>query len=590
MARRQPGGAIIARMLAAEGVDTVFGIVDGSYYGLYSSLPEAGIDLVTPRHETSAAHMAGSYARLTGRLGVCIASNGPGVANVLPGVAAEQAEGNRVLLVTSSRRSGITYPDRGGTYQCFDHVGVIGPMATWSAHAASRARVGELLRRALRAAYRGRPGVVHLDVPEDVLNGTGPLDEELREPASYRALTPPPPDPDQLEAVAMRLAAARRPLIHAGSGVVHAGAEEELARLAELLDAAVTSSWGARGALPETAAGAVPMIHPELVDRARNEADVALVLGSRLGETDWWGRAPNWAPATELPTIQVDLDPEVLGANRPVTHALVADVRATLRALIGALEQSPGDPATRSGRRAWLEELGEARRKARAKLDDALDHVGAPVHPAVVPATAQQVLPDDTVWVLDGGNAAVWSHFYLQARRPRSIVTTFKFGMLGAGMAQALGAKVAAPERTVCCLIGDGAFGMHPQEVETAVRHDLPVIYVVFADRQWGMVKLSQAVAAQPVRTVARKLVADRSPGEGDTIFADLAELRYDELARAMGAHGERVSSSQELAPALERCLDAGRPAVVHVEVDRDAHLWPPGLRTFKKMHEEPGG
>jgi acetolactate synthase-1/2/3 large subunit len=162
------GGEIIVRMLRDEGVEKIFGIIDGTYFGLYSNCSRYGIQLVTPRHEATAAHMAGAYARMTGRLGVCIASSGPGVANVLAGVPVENAEGNRVLLITSGRRTGITYPDRGGAYQYFNQVGAIKPMAKWSGCAASFARIPELMRRALRLSYKGRPGVVHLDVPENI--------------------------------------------------------------------------------------------------------------------------------------------------------------------------------------------------------------------------------------------------------------------------------------------------------------------------------------------------------------------------------------------------------------------------------------
>jgi acetolactate synthase I/II/III large subunit len=590
MATRISGGGLIARMLAAEGVDTMFGIIDGTYYGLYSSLPGAGITLYSPRHETSAAHMAGAYARQTGRLGVCMASNGPGVANVLPGVAVEQGEGNRVLLLTSSRRVGIGSPDRGGTYQYFDQVGVTTPMTKWSAHVPSRDRIGELLRHALRAAYTGRPGVVHLDIPENLINGVDEFeDREVQHPARYRQTTPLSPGPEQVDQLCRLLQAAERPVLHAGYGVYHAGAEAELRLLAELLDAPVTTSWAARGVISETTAHAVPMVHVELVDRVRNEADLVVVLGSRLGETDWWGKAPNWAPPERCRTIQVDLDPAVLGANRPLALAVHADVGATLRAVLGQLEDAPASPHG-EGRRTWLRSLGEDRRGDRAKLDRALENDRSRVHPAQVPAVAQEVFPEDTVWVFDGGNTAVWSNFYHEVRVTRSVLGTFKFGMLGAGMGQALGAKVAAPDRAVCCLIGDGAFGMHPQEIETAVRHGLAVTYVVFADRQWGMVKMSQSIAAKPVKTVARKLLVDRPLPEGDTMYADFAEIRYDELARSMGAHGERVSTPTELAPAFERCLAADGPAVVHVDVDAGAHLWAPALRTFKKMHEEPGG
>ncbi len=588
---RLTGGAIIAQMLAAEGVDTLFGIIDGTYYGLYANLADAGIVLISPRHETSAAHMAGAYARTTGRLGVAMASNGPGVANVLPGVAVEQGEGNRVLLITSSRRRGIGSPDRGGTFQYFDHTAVTAPMTKWSAHVPAPERIPELLRHALRAAWSGRPGVVHLDVPEDLINGTHDIGGALWAPATYRSLTPVPPDPSVVAEVAALLHDAQRPLIHAGSGVVHAGAEAELAELAAALEAPVTTSWAARSVLDERVRHAVPMAHVDLVDRVRNETDLILVLGSRLGETDWWGKAPNWARPEDAATVQVDLDPAVLGANRPLRHALQADVRATLRALLDAVAEAAPSPRT-AGRRAWVDDLLAARREDRAKLDEALDarDKRGPVHPARIPTIAQEVFPEDTLWVFDGGNTTVWSQFFHEVRTPRSLLTTAKFGMLGAGMAQPLGAKVAAPEREVCCLIGDGAFGMHPQEVETAVRHGLKVTWVVFADRAWGMVKMSQSIAAKPLKTVARRLLLDRPLPDGDTAYADLGEIRFDALARAMGAHGEYVTQPAELRPALERCLAGDGPAVVHVEVDAGAHLWAPALRTFKAMHEEPAG
>ncbi|MDX1620997.1 MAG: thiamine pyrophosphate-binding protein [Nitriliruptorales bacterium] len=590
MARKGPGGEIVARMLAAEGVERVFGIIDGTYFGLYSSLPDVGIELISPRHETSAAHMAGAYARTTGKLGVCIASNGPGVANILPGVAVENGEGNRVLLITSSRRAGIGYPDRGGTFQYFDQVGVTRAMTKWSGHTSSRDRVPELLRRALRLSWRGRPGVVHLDIGEDVLNGTGPIDDtQIRAPHRYRRTTPLPPDPALVDDAAQALANATQPLIHAGYGVYHAGAEAELLALAERLEAPVTTSWAARGAIPETSRHAIPMTAVELVDRVRNDADVVLTVGSRIGETDWWGKPPNWAPPGQQTHIQVDLDEEIIGLNKPVDIAIQADAKGTLAALLDTLNGRTNETSL-ARRRDRLEEYAEARREEREKLDEALTDDREPLHPARVPATAQQVLPEDTIWVFDGGNTTVWANFFHEARIPRSVISTFKFGMLGAGVSQALGAKVAAPDRPVCCIIGDGAFGMHPQELETAVRHDLPVIYLVLADRAWGMVKMSQQIAAKPVKTVAKKLLLDRGLGEGETIYADFHEIEYDALARSMGAHGERVSRPADLAPAIERAHGAGRPAVIHVDVDRDQHLWAPALRTFKKMHQEPAG
>lgn len=285
------GGEVIAKMLQMEKVEKVFGIIDGTYFGFYSSLQKYGIELISPRHETTAAHMAGAYARLTGKLGVCMASNGPGVANILPGLVVEQAEGNRVLVITSSRRTGIMYPDRGGTYQCFDQVGVISQFAKWSEAVPSFDRIPEMMRRALRKCYEGRPGVVHLDIPENIMNTKVKANLNFWEPHQYRITQPPGALEEQLEQATNLLLNAEFPIIHAGSGVIHARAFEELEKVAETLQAMITTSWGARSAISENNRLMIPMIHIEANNKARNEADVVLVLGSRLGETDWWGKS-----------------------------------------------------------------------------------------------------------------------------------------------------------------------------------------------------------------------------------------------------------------------------------------------------------
>jgi acetolactate synthase-1/2/3 large subunit len=573
------GGEVVAAMLAAEGVDTVFGIIDGTYFGLYSNLEKHGIRLISPRHETTALHMAGTYARLTGKLGVAIASNGPGVANALPGVAVESGEGHRVLLITSSRRVGIAYPERGGTFQYFDQVGVTKPMTKWATTVPDRERMPEMMRRAFRTSWSGRPGVVHVDIPESVINGKGRFDPvSVRPPSSYRRVAPIVPDPETVARVAALLADSELPLIHVGTGVVHSQAFDSLRRVAEALGAPVTTSWGARGALPEDHPLSVPMTLLDTCGELRREADTVLIVGSRVGETDWWGKPPYWRGPAEQTVIQVDVDDHWLGVNKPVDLAVLADADCFLEELVKELE-TRDDVTTRPN--TW----GETAARERAKLDGRLDEsreVG--VNPGRIPRVCQQVLPDDTIWVFDGGNTTVWSQFFHSADRPNSVVATFKFGMLGAGVAQALGAQVARPSNTVCCLIGDGAMGFHPQEVETAVRNDLPVIYVVFVDLQWGMVKMNQQFSLRPVKTIVRKKL-----DEEETINADFSEIRFDELARSMGAHGERVASEDELAAALERSMASGKPAVIHVDVDPVTHMWAPKLRAFKDMHSEPG-
>jgi acetolactate synthase-1/2/3 large subunit len=577
------GGATIARMLEQEGVSVFFGIVDGTYTQLFAQLVERGIAMLSPRHESIAVHMAGAYARVSGRLGVCIASNGPGVANALPGVAVENTEGNRVLLLTSSRRTGITYPDRGGAYQCFDQVAVIRPMAKWSESAQSFARIPELLRQALRACFTGRPGVVHLDVPEDLINGAGP-EPSLPPPAQYRRTEPIEPAADAVARAAELLASARLPLIHAGSGVIHALAFDELARVAERLHAPVTTSWGARGVLSERSPLAWPMVHVEACTELRNAADLVLCVGSDVGETDWWGKPPYWAPPGRQRWIQADVDERVLGRNRPVELAVLADAKRFLALLFEALERHPLRP---EARRAQVAALAETKRKDRAALDLALAKRAEPMVTAHVGAACRQAFADDAIFVFDGGNTSVWGQFYTELRTPNTQLATAHMGHLGAGVGQALGAAVAQPGRQVCCILGDGAMAFQMQEIETAVRHGLAPVFVVCCDRQWGMVKINQKVALAPVKqSFARAL----GPDHEGTINTELGEIAWDRVAEAMGAHGERVAHPDELGPALARCLAAKRCAVVHVDVDREAHLLAPGLLHFKAMHQEPAG
>jgi len=576
------GGELVARMLRAEGVEVVFGIIDGSYFGLYSNLGKHGIRLVSPRHETSAVHMAGAYARLTGRLGVCIASNGPGAANALPGVAVENGEGNRVLLLTSWRRAPIVGPDRGGTYQYFDQVAVTKPMTKWSGAATSFERIPEAMHRAFRVSFRGRPGVVHVTIPEDVLNGASDAEPTLLRPEQYRRVAPLAPADDEVREAADLLAAARSPLIHIGSGVVHAQATAAVEELALALRAPITASWGGRAALDERLPNTIPLL-PPLIDEVRRDADVVLALGTRFGETDWWGKPPYWGPADAQAVIQVDCDEEILGLNKPLRLAVLADLGVFLERLLLRVRASAAAPAEQRAQRlaAWAKTKSEARDFLRS-LPSPADT--KPMHSAHVPLICREFFPDDAVLVIDGGNTAVWTNLFHENRVPNSLLSTFKFGMLGAGVGQALGAQIAFPGRRVYCVIGDGAMGFHLQEIETAIRNELPVIFLVLCDRQWGMVKLGQGIAVD-----AATMLEKRSLPRERTINTDFTEIAFDELARSMGAHGERVARAADLRAALERSTACGRCSVIHVDVDPIEHMWAPGLDVFRAMHLEPG-
>jgi acetolactate synthase-1/2/3 large subunit len=309
-----------------------------------------------------------------------------------------------------------------------------------------------------------------------------------------------------------------------------------------------------------------------------------LILGSRLGETDWWGKAPYWRDPEEQRTIQVDVDEATLGLNKPVELAVVSCARVFLETLYDVLVERKAEIDV-AGRRAWLRKLQDERARLRAKLDRKLTDRSSPLHSAHVAPTCQRVFGDDAILVLDGGNTVIWGNFFHEVRQPNSVMTTFKFGMLGAGVPHALGAKAANPERQVYCIIGDGAFGFQPQELETAVRSGLKVTYVVLCDRQWGMVKINQQFNLKPIKTLIKKSL---SPEE--TINTDLGEVQWDVMARTYGAYGERVSDPDALEAALRRAVRQDLPAVIHVDVDRVKHMWAPELKTFKDMHAEPKG
>jgi acetolactate synthase-1/2/3 large subunit len=380
------------------------------------------------------------------------------------------------------------------------------------------------------------------------------------------------------------LANAKLPIIHTGSGVIHAQAFEELREVAEALYSPVTTSWSSRSALPETSELAWPMVHIKAVNQVRNEADLVLVLGSELGETDWWAKRPYWGSPAEQKFIQVDIDEEKLGRNRPVELAIMGDVKVFLRMLLKELEMVK-DNIPVASRKEQVTRLREEIKKDRSKLDEKLQDRSSPMMSAHVGSICREVCNDDAVVIFDGGNTAVWGNFFFQMRRPNTQLATHHMGHLGAGIGQALGAKVARPDTQVICIIGDGAMGFNPQEIETAVRNGLNLVFIVCCDKQWGMVKMTQCFTFKPLKTMIKKTL---SPEE--TINTELGEIEFHKLAQSMGANGERVSSPDDFKSALERCLASDKCSVIHVDVDPTKHMWAPGLMHFKDMHQEPKG
>ena len=559
------GGELLLKCLKQEGVTVLFGILDGSFNTFLTKLDEYGMRFVNARHEAAAAHMAEAWARIRGEPAVVIGGIGPGAANMVSGVVTAYAEGSPLLVFSGQRRRTIIYPDRGGSFQNVPLLDLYRPVTRWCAGVRDWRRLPELIRRAYREATAGRPGPVYVEIPEDILRGKGEADSVEMWP-SYRAQTTQARSGDTalIEAAADLLAGAERPLLHAGTGVSWSGAWSELVALGDHLSAALTTSLGARGVVPEDHPHYFHPLNYEALTAARSQADVVLIVGGRAGELDGWGRPPTWSPAERQKVIQVDIDPTAIGLNRPVELGIVGDARAVLAALLAAVQKRTGPRPEHSG---W-ESYRALTAKWQQELDSTLQvEVGA-VNPGRMVQAVRSFFPRDAITVMDGGNTSLWTANYHPILGPRSYLYTAKFGHLGTGLPYAIGAKLAAPERPVCLISGDGAIGFNIQELETARRYELPITVVVSCDRGWGMERSSQLFAQLPA-----------------LVECDLyPEARYDRVAEGFGCYGELVEDLGQLRPALERAVGSGKPALIQVMVEPLANLAPPGAMLFGSL------
>jgi acetolactate synthase-1/2/3 large subunit len=566
---RMNGAEALVRCLIAEGVGCVFGIpgdqcnpITDAMYRLGS---EAGLRFVATRHEQAAAHMADAWARVTGRPGVCLATVGPGVADLVPGVYTAWADSVPMVVLGAQNQTWRCYPEH-GSMQSLDQISLMSPITKWRALVNDACRMPQLVQWAFRAATSGRPAPVYLDLPSNVV--CDPLDADehpILAPQRYRATNPPAAHPQPIEQAAEMLAKAEWPLLHAGGGVLRAGAWAQLVELAEYLSAAVTTSQNGRGAIPED--------HPLCLIPsgfgalgAQATADVVLLVGGRMGDTDFWGRPPAWGESGQQRWIQIDIEPQNVALNRAVDLALVGDAQATLHSLLEAVKARTGPKPenrqfqdAREAQEAWLMQWEEG-----AQSD------AAPVHPLRLTREVREFFPREAISAIDGGTTAVWAFYQNRIYEPRTFLWAADSGHLGSGLPFAVGAKLARPDVPVYCITGDGSFGFNAMELETARREGAPIVVIIANDRAWGMIKAGQKLAY-----------------DGRYIGVDLSDVRYDKLAQALGCHGERVTEPSQIRPALQRGVDSGLPAVLDVLVDVDAHLVPPDLEVLDGLWME---
>lgn len=528
--------------LVAEGVSVVPGIVGSAFMDALDLFPAAGIRFLPVAHEQNAAHMADGHARVTGRPTLVTAQNGPGITNFVTAVAAAYwAHTPMVVLTPSAGSAGVGL----GGFQETEQMPIFSKITKWQVQVNRPDRIAEQTRRAFYLA-KAENGPVQIDIPRDYFYAEG--EYEIYPSAD---LARGPGDVRQLREAMELLAAAERPVIVSGGGVVAAGGTGEVARVAEYLSAPVANSYLHNDSFPAghpLAVGPLGYQGSKAAMRLIAEADVVLALGCRMNPfgtlpqhgIDYWPK--------EAKIIQVDADHRTLGLTKKVHLGICADARAfadELGKMLTAAHGERGQDSARIGR------IAEERSDWAAELAGWSSKGGEPISPRRALSLIRDVLPGDAIVSTDIGNICSVSNSYLHFERARSFLAAMTFGNCGYAYPTALGAKVAAPDRPVLAYVGDGAWGMSLAEVMTAVREDIPAVAVVWNNRQWGAEKKNQVI-----------WFGDRYVG------SNLENPDFAEVAKAMGANGIRVEAEGDLQPAITEAIGSGRPSVVQVDVD----------------------
>lgn len=541
---------VIVRLLQAEGVQHAFGIVGGKLAPLLHALSRSSIHWTGVRHEASASMMAAACFARSGRIALAVGEMGPGGLNLAAGAGVAGNNHLAALLLTTNQHRAAAYP-HSGMFMDMDTRAVLAPLVKWNAVVHDPRRLPELLRTALRQALSGRPGPVHLDIPQDVLAAklNWPVAQLDIAPEHYRAMHGPRPNAAALQQAAELLAVARRPLLLAGGGVIAADAVEPLRELAAWLHAPVAPTQMALGAVPSVSnnngdsqhfIGHGGLIAGAALRHALESADVVLALGCRFSSWLWDERGPLVSLRRGQTLINVNIDPTALG--QPALHqlALHADAREALHDLLQVLRsKTPNtDPD-------WMPGLRRRRADDEALLNRLAVEPGEAMHPAALARAIGHALPPDALAVYDGGHTSFWSNDLTPVHAPRTRFHDPGMCQLGFGLPYALALKRLEPQRPVVNITGDGSFGFTLQELDTARRERLPVVNIIHNNAAWGIIRAGQKNAL------------------GFELGTALDGTDYAAIARGFGGFGETVERAQDLAPALERALASGLPAVL---------------------------
>ena len=539
MADEQPGVAeLLVRCLEREGVTAVFGIPGEENIRLTDALARSSIRYVLVRHEQAASFMAEIYGRLTGRAGVCSATLGPGAINLLLGVADATTNSSPVVALSAQVGLNRIYKE---SHQSVDLVSMFAPVTKWAEMVLTPGAVPEMVRKAFKLAQTERPGAVYLAVPEDV--------EAMAAPAGLAPLNLNIPRPDepsrsQIERAAAVLDGARRPIVLAGHGATRAGAAAALIRFSERLGLPVATTFHGKGVFPDDhphALGAVGFMQHDYVNFGFDEADVIVSVGYELQEFD----PARINPGGDKRILHLSRFPAEVDASYDVEVGVQADIGATLDALAAAV----------TGR--W--QPGESGEKIRALLDAELARGAAddsfPVKPQRVVSDTRAALGRSDIVLADTGAVKMWMARLYPTYEPNTCLTSNGLSAMAFGLPGAIGAKLAAPGRRVLAAVGDGAFMMNSQEIETALREHIPLTVLIWQDDAYGLISWKMDLEI------------------GYEVATGFSNPDFVAYAESFGARGYRVTAAADLLPMLTEALAADTVSVVTCPVDYSENL-----------------
>ena len=535
------GSEIVIECLKEQGVDTVFGYPGGAILNVYDELYKHRDEIrhILTSHEQGAAHAADGYARATGKVGVCLATSGPGATNLVTGIATAYMDSIPIVAITCNVGVSLLGKD---SFQEIDITGITMPITKYSFIVKDVTRLADTIRKAFRIARTGRPGPVLIDIPKDVTAAV--TEYERQELGKYVPEHPHIGEKEIADAMAM-IEASERPFVFVGGGAVLSGASRELREFVDKLDAPVTDSLMGKGAFPGTDpryTGMLGMHGTKASNYGVSECDLLIVLGARFSDRVT-GNTETFAKNAKI--LQIDIDPAEINKNIIVSAEIIGDLKEVLHILNRNLK--PQD------HHEWIEKVESYKEKYPLKY-----HHDVLTGPFIVEEIYRQT-DGDALVVTEVGQHQMWAAQYYKYTQPRTLLTSGGLGTMGYGLGAAMGAKTGRPEKTVVNIAGDGCFRMNMNEIATAVRHNIPVIEVVVNNHVLGMVRQWQ------------DLFYDERYSA--TVLRDAVD--FAKLAEAMGAVGIHVETQEEFKKAFADALKLNRPVVIDCQIGSDDKVWP---------------